>query len=108
MLKAIIERIDPPNSAGVGDVARSLIFDSYYDDYRGVVLYIRSVDGEIKKNDQIKMMATGAEGLALEVGSLSPDMKPSDSIKTGEIGYIVTNLRTTREAKVGDTVNTFW
>lgn len=105
VLDAIIDRVDSP--AGKSDAgARSLIFDSYYDDYRGVVLYTRTVDGEIKKGDAIEMLATGAKGLALEVGSLEPGMIPSDSIKTGEIGYIVTNLKTTREARVGDTITT--
>jgi GTP-binding protein LepA len=85
-------------------VTRALIFDSYYDDYRGVILYVRVFDGEIGKNSNIKMMATGAAGLALEVGALKPDMTPGQSLKAGEIGYIVTNLKTTRDAKVGDTV----
>ncbi len=105
VLDAIIERVSPP-SGSEDKPARSLIFDSYYDDYRGVVLYTRIVDGEIKKNDTIEMMATGAQGLALEVGSLTPGMIPSDSLKTGEIGYIVTNLKTTRDARVGDTITT--
>jgi len=103
VLDAIVEKITPP----MGDVnkpTRSLIFDSYYDDYRGVILYTRTVDGAIKKGDTIEMLATGANGLALEVGSLSPVMKPGEAIDTGEIGYIVTNLKTTRDARVGDTV----
>lgn len=105
VLDAVVEHIAPPQGAPA-EATRSLIFDSYYDDYRGVILYVRSFDGEIKKGDTIQMTATGASGLALEVGSLSPTMQPSDSLKTGEIGYIVTNLRTTREARVGDTVTT--
>jgi len=64
------------------------------------------VDGVVKKGDTIEMIATGAHGLALEVGSLSPAMKPGGDLATGEIGYIVTNLRTTRDARVGDTVTT--
>ena len=103
VLDAVIERVDSPKSAEP-DQTRALIFDSYYDDYRGVILYVRVFDGEIKRNNQIKMFATGAEGLALEVGHLGPDMKPDPKLSSGEIGYIVTNLRTTREAKVGDTV----
>ncbi len=83
---------------------RALIFDSYYDDYRGVILYIRVVDGELHKGDQIYMMATKAHGLALEIGKLAPGMVPEKTMQTGEIGYIVTNLKTTRDAKVGDTV----
>lgn len=103
VLDAVVERVAPPQ--GEADApTRSLIFDSYFDDYRGVILYTRSIDGQIKKGDTIDMMATGASGIALEVGSLSPSMKPSDILNTGEIGYIVTNLRTTRDARVGDTV----
>ena len=103
VLDAIIERIPPPT--GTPDApTRGLIFDSYYDDYRGVILYMRVVDGAIKKGDTIEMLATQAHGLALEVGALSPTMKSEPEISTGEIGYIVTNLKTTREAKVGDTV----
>lgn len=103
VLDAVLERVVPPQ----GDESaptRSLIFDSYYDDYRGVILYNRVVDGTIKKGDTIEMLATGAHGIALEVGTLSPMMKPRVDIGTGEIGYIVTNLKTTRDAKVGDTV----
>lgn len=103
VLDAIVEQIAPP-SGDAGGATRSLIFDSYYDDYRGVVLYVRTFDGEIKKGDTITMMATGAQGLALEVGSLSPGMTPNDTLAAGEVGYIVTNLRTTREARVGDTI----
>lgn len=83
---------------------RALIFDSYFDDYRGVVLYVRVVEGEIRKNAEILMMAAGKKGLALEVGILTPKMTPREKLAAGEIGYIVTNLKTTREAKVGDTV----
>ena len=105
VLDAVVERISPPS--GEADApSKALIFDSYYDDYRGVILYIRAVDGSIKKGDTIQMIATGASGLALEVGALSPTMSPEADIATGEIGYIVTNLKTTRDAKVGDTVTT--
>ncbi|MBR3179918.1 translation elongation factor 4 [Candidatus Saccharibacteria bacterium] len=83
---------------------QALIFDSYFDDYRGVVLYVRLFGGKIPKNSEIKMMAADKTGLALEVGILTPKMSPRDELKTGEIGYIVTNLKTTRDAKVGDTV----
>ena len=105
VLDAVVERIKPP-TGNESDPSRALIFDSYYDDYRGVILYTRTVDGSIRKGDTIEMLATGASGLALEVGSLSPTMRPSPELATGEIGYIVTNLKTTREAKVGDTVTT--
>ncbi len=105
VLQAVIDRIAAPR--GDSDApTRALIFDSYYDDYRGVILYTRVVDGTIKKGDTIEMIATNASGLALEVGSLSPAMKTGTELESGEIGYIVTNLRTTREARVGDTVTT--
>ena len=103
VLDAVVERIPAPTGE-VDDPTRALIFDSYYDDYRGVILYVRVVDGRIKKGESIYMMATGANGLALEVGHLNPAMQPDPSLETGEIGYIVTNLKTTREARVGDTV----
>ena len=86
------------------DETKALIFDSYFDDYRGVVLYVRVFEGEIKKNAEILMMAAEKKGLALEVGVLTPKMSPREKLSEGEIGYIVTNLKTTREAKVGDTV----
>lgn len=103
VLEAIIKRIPAPQ----GDQAaptRALIFDSYYDDYRGVVLYVRLVDGQLAKGASIRMMATGAKALALEVGHLAPGMMADSVLTTGQIGYIVTNLKTTREARVGDTV----
>jgi GTP-binding protein LepA len=103
VLEKVVELVPPPKGT-VDQETRALIFDSYYDDYRGVVLYVRVVDGAIDKGAAIKMMATGAEGLALEVGALKPQMDPAKRLKAGEIGYIVTNLRSTREAKVGDTV----
>ena len=104
VLDTVIERVAAPQ----GEVAaptRALIFDSYYDDYRGVILYVRVVDGSIPKGAHIQMLATNAKGIALEVGRLTPRMSPNIALQTGDIGYIVTNLKTTREAKVGDTVS---
>ncbi len=119
VLEKVVELVPPPHHAKKQSMAnyaeqesgidyvrptRALIFDSYYDDYRGVILYVRVFDGQIGKGAQIKMMATSASGIALEVGALKPDMTPGQSLQAGEIGYIVTNLKTTRDAKVGDTV----
>lgn len=104
ILDAVVERGPEPRIVVEEPITRALIFDSYFDDYRGVVLYVRVFEGEIAKNAEILMMAAGVKGLALEVGVLTPKMSPRDSLKVGEIGYIVTNLKTTREAKVGDTV----
>ena len=103
VLEEIVKQVPPPKSSELPET-RALIFDSYYDDYRGVILYVRVFDGSIAKNNQIKMMATSASGLALEVGALRPDMTAGQSLQAGEIGYVVTNLKTTRDAKVGDTV----
>ena len=103
VLDAVVEKIVQPSGSETAPT-RALIFDSYYDDYRGVILYTRTVDGSIKKGDTIEMLATSASGLALEVGSLSPVMQPGLELGTGEIGYIVTNLKTTRDARVGDTI----
>lgn len=107
VLDAIVAKIPSPRSidrVGASNGTRALIFDSYYDEYRGVVLYVRVVDGAIRKSDAIEMLGTCIDGIALEVGILSPTMKPEQNIDTGEIGYIVTNLKSTREARVGDTV----
>ena len=117
VLDRIIEYAPAPNKSSVDaslknsatlpnstPETRALIFDSYFDDYRGVVLYVRIVDGSIAKNAAIEMLATKTSGMALEGGILKPEMSPKDSLSEGEVGYIVTNLKTTREAKVGDTV----
>lgn len=103
VLEAIVSQIPPPKGESEKPT-KALIFDSYYDDFRGVVLYVRIFSGEIAKNSQIVMKATNARGLALEVGSLSPSMKQANKLACGEIGYVITNLRSTREAKVGDTI----
>lgn len=106
-VEEILSRVvtDVPSPSGeLGKSCRALIFDSYYDDYRGVILYLRIVDGKISKNDHIKMLATSATGEALEIGFLNPEMKKTTHLEAGEIGYIVTNLKSTHEAKVGDTV----
>ena len=113
VLDAIINKAPSPKAplnleaTVASDQTRALIFDSYFDDYRGVVLYVRIFNGQIKKNDNIFMMASKINGIALEVGVLKPGMQPKDSLSEGEVGYIVTNLKTTREAKVGDTVTLY-
>ncbi len=103
VLERVVSTVQPPNGK-IDTATKALIFDSYYDDYRGVILYVRIVDGAIAKNSEITMMATNAQAIALEVGALRPGMSPNDELVTGEIGYVVTNLKSTREAKVGDTV----
>lgn len=103
ILSAIIDRLPPPPKS-TDAATRALIFDSYYDDYRGAILYVRLFDGKISGNDNFRVMSTNAQGVALEVGFLNPNLHPSGQLESGEIGYIITNLKSTREAKVGDTL----
>ena len=103
ILDAVIEQIPAPvNSAD--PQTRGLVFDSFYDEYRGVILYVRIFDGILKNRSGITMMATGAAGEALELGALTPKEKSLPLLETGQIGYVVTNLRSVAEARVGDTV----
>ena len=104
LLDKIIDNVAAPNGA-TDKETRALVFDSFYDEYRGVILYVRVIDGSLPKGAEIKMMATGAKGDALEVGSLIPSMRKFDALETGEIGYVVTNFHDTSEARVGDTVS---
>ncbi|MGH7234578.1 MAG: translation elongation factor 4, partial [Candidatus Saccharimonadales bacterium] len=106
-VETVLERITqdiPAPKVDVGAPTRALIFDSYFDDFRGVILYIRIVDGQLSKGDGIQMLASGAIGNALEVGALRPDLKPTPKLSSGEIGYLVTNLKSARDAHVGDTL----
>ena len=106
-VEAILERVilDIPAPSGKSaQPLRALVFDSYYDDYRGVVLYVRVVDGQLGKHSSIRMMASSAEGTALEVGYLHPEMQAADTLQSGEIGYMVTSFKSVSEARVGDTV----
>ncbi len=103
VLSAVIDQIPGPAISEDNNL-RALVFDSYYDEYRGVILYLRVFDGVINEGDQITMMSNNALGIALEVGMLNPSMKSLKRLSSGEIGYIVTNFKTTKQAKVGDTV----
>lgn len=103
VLEAITNRVPEPKGSS-DDKLKALIFDSYYDDYRGVILYIRVFSGELNKGDNLRIMSNKTESLALEVGSLKPNMSPETKLSAGEIGYVVTNLKSTSEAKVGDTI----
>ncbi len=103
LLDAIVERIPCPTGA-VDAVPRALVFDSKYDDYKGVVAYVRVVDGTFKKGDKVSMMATGATGEILEIGKLTPGMVVTGELETGQIGYVVTGLRDIKACHVGDTI----
>jgi len=103
ILEAIVRKIPPPK--GDPDApARALIFDSHYDAYKGVIAYVRVVDGTITKADTLRLMASRAEILPVEIGIFNPNMQPIDSLSVGEVGYIATGLKTVRECRVGDTV----
>ena len=104
---ALLDRVvrDVPAPVGVADApARAMIFDSVYDSYRGVVTYVRVIDGHLNKRERIKMMSTGATHELLEIGVSSPEMTPADGIGVGEVGYIITGVKDVRQSKVGDTI----
>lgn len=106
ILERIIEDTPPPKPPG-DDHLRALVFDSHYDPYRGVMIYARVISGEIKKGTQIKMMATNKSFEVLEVGIFSPDEKPIDILRPGEVGYVVANIKKTSDVKIGDTITSF-
>ena len=103
LLDEIVRQIPPP----VGDAdapARAMIFDSVYDVYRGVVTYVRVVDGRIEARDKIRMMSTGAVHELLELGVISPEMEKATALGVGEVGYLITGVKDVRQSRVGDTV----
>ncbi len=103
ILNTVIDKIPAPIK-NENENLRALIFDSNYDEYKGVVAYVRLIDGEIKKGDKIKLKATGAENEALEVGIFKPDYFKTDKLSAGDIGYIITGFRNVEECRVGDTL----
>jgi GTP-binding protein LepA len=103
LLEAIVQRVPPPR--GLHDrPLRALVFDSHYDAYKGVVAYVRVVDGQIKAGDRILMMGTGTQADALEIGTFRPTMTALTNLETGDVGYIATGLKQIGEVQVGDTV----
>ena len=105
----LLDRVvaDVPAPVGDADAAtRAMIFDSVYDAYRGVVTYVRMVDGSLKPRDRIEMMSTGAIHELLEIGVISPEPTPSQGLGIGEVGYLITGVKDVRQSKVGDTVTT--
>lgn len=106
----ILERIithTPPPKPPKDELLRAIVFDSHYDPYRGVMIYVRVISGEIKKGTQIKMIATDKSFEVLEVGIFSPDEKRVDILRPGEVGYVVANIKKTSDVKIGDTITTF-
>ena len=103
LLEAVIERVPPPRGKKDSST-RALIFDSAYDAYRGVIAYVRVVDGSLRSRARIRMMATGLESEAEEVGAFAPDPSPRPELGVGEVGYLIVGEKDVRQAKVGDTV----
>ena len=102
VLEAIVLQVPPPR--GEDSVSlRALIFDSHYDPYKGVVAYVRLVEGCLNSNDNLRLMASGAELKPVETGIFAPNMRPVRELRAGEVGYIATGLKTVRECRVGDT-----
>ena len=103
LLDRVVERVPAP--IGQADAPpRAMIFDSVYDSYRGVVTYVRMIDGKISPRERIQMMSTGAEHEALEIGVSSPEPEPTKGLAVGEVGYLITGVKDVRQSKVGDTV----
>ena len=103
LLDTIVAKVPAPE--GVANApARALIFDSVYDTYRGVVTYVRVVDGALRHREKILMMSTGAAHEVLEIGVISPEMVPADGLSVGEVGYLITGVKDVRQSRVGDTV----
>jgi len=103
VLEAIVERVSPPKDADDAPL-RALIFDSHYDPYKGVIAYLRVMEGSIRPNDLLRLMSTGVEVKPLEIGIFAPGMKPVGSLQSGEVGYIATGLKTVQDCRVGDTI----
>ncbi|MET4078608.1 GTP-binding protein LepA [Janibacter sp. UYMM211] len=106
-VEALLDRVVGDLPAPVGDPdapARAMIFDSVYDTYRGVVTYVRVVDGNLNPRERIAMMSTKATHELLEIGVISPEPKPSNGLGVGEVGYLITGVKDVRQSKVGDTV----
>jgi GTP-binding protein LepA len=103
ILEAIVQLVPPPEDT-VAQPLRALIFDSYYDAYRGVIVYFRVMDGRLKKGDRIKLMASGKEYDIDELGVLSPNQVQVDELHAGEVGYLAASIKAVEDARVGDTV----
>ncbi len=103
ILEAVIERIPAPKGVP-DDPLRALVFDSHYDSYKGVVAYVRIVDGRLVQRSQFQLMATGARFEPVEIGVFSPTMQVTDVLEAGEVGYVATGFKTVRECRVGDTI----
>ena len=103
VLEAIVQRVSPPKDADSVPL-RALIFDSHYDSYKGVIAYVRVIEGSLKSTDVLRMFATRVDMRPVEIGIFAPGMKPVQSLGSGEVGYIATGFKTVHECRVGDTI----
>ena len=103
ILRAVVERVPPPKGNPDGEL-QALIFDSVFNSFRGIIAYFKVLNGEIRKGDRVKFVATDKDYFAEEVGTLKLTQKPKDVIRTGDVGYIISGIKEAREVKVGDTI----
>jgi GTP-binding protein LepA len=103
VLRAVVDRVPPPKG-DPSSPARALIFDTHYDSYKGVVAYVRLVDGSLEQGDDLELMASGVELKPIEIGMFTPGLRPTGKLIAGEVGYVATGLKSVRECRVGDTL----
>src|SRR5690606_6541850 len=103
VLEKVVNEVPPP-AGNPEKPFRALVFDSHYDVYKGVVAYVRIIDGEVRKRDSLTLMATNAKFDPVEIGVFSPNMTVIDTLEVGSVGYIATGLKTIQECRVGDTI----
>jgi GTP-binding protein LepA len=103
LLEAIVKQVPPPKGQANAPL-RALIFDSHYDSYKGVIAYVRVVEGHIQQREPFRLMATGVTGEPVEIGTFSPKLTPTSELSAGEVGYVATGLKTVQECRVGDTL----
>jgi GTP-binding protein LepA len=103
ILQAVVDKIPQPRGEPEGEL-RAMVFDSHYDPYKGVVAYVKVVDGTLKSGERIHIMSTGREAEMLEIGIFRPEMTPLDRLTAGEVGYVATGLKVVRDCQVGDTI----
>ncbi|MGN6485212.1 MAG: translation elongation factor 4, partial [Thermomicrobiales bacterium] len=104
ILEAVVSKIPAPSATGVGAPLRALIFDSHYDPFKGVIAYVKIVDGEIRDGERVRIMGTKKDADIIELGFFGPNMTSAGALRTGEVGYIATGLKVVKDCQVGDTI----
>ena len=103
LLSAIIDRVPPPSGESTGHL-QAMVFDSHYDDYRGAITYVRLMSGEVKRGDKVRFFRAGVNYEVLELGQFVPERKAVDKLKAGEVGYLICNIKSLKDVRIGDTV----